>query len=324
MPVIGQVDKILFHSNLILILDQTGNQLIYCFDTSGRFRGFVGTKGFGPDEFEFPEDVAINDEYIVVCTSGKYLLWFNTSDLKFVKKTSIPVFANSIAAIDGGRWLISTNHYVNNPYKTHVLELDGEGNLVSGHIPIVNKNYELHSANGFYRGPNGQIYFTPTRDSILYLWNDVEFIPVFSLLANGDAQKVMKSANATFMNAPLIGTSTHLLFYSISSQSGRDSSAPSVQPNILDYRKKEWTKFDRYTIDFMLYGIEDLPITTFQDSVLVWIMYPDGIEACQELYGDILKDKDVNQLGFKDRIAQQIISTNKLSDNPTLLLGRWK
>lgn len=321
-PLIAQIDKILFHNEYIFILDQDGNQAIFAFDTTGIFLGTVGQKGFGPEEYEYPEDIAVNDTYIVICTSDKYLLWYDINTRQLIKRTTLPLHTDAIAAISDGRFILATNSLKDNPYRTHLLELVSNGNIINGHIPIANPDLVEYTANPIHKGLNGSLLYAPTNDSILYSIKNNHVSIILELEKQNIQSKNKLGIGNYFINAPIIQTPNHILFFSNNKRQINAGNPNKVEINVLNIQKKLLSCYEKYSSDWMTYALEDMPIGFWKDSLLIWPLYADGIDA----FLDLIKDDKIYQKNLlnNDPIAADVIKKHNTFDNPTLLLGIWK
>ena len=321
-PLIAQIDKIIFRDQYIFILDQEGTQSIFAFDTLGRFLGTVGEKGFGPNEYEYPEDIAANDDHLIICTSANSLLWYDLSNLSFVKSTNLSYQVSAIASNPQGGWYIATNQLEGNPYKTFLLQADQEGVLTGGILPNNNNDLSGYLANGFYLNEKKEVLYTPTHSKVLYTIKNNIPKPIFSLHPAGPTKGIFEKTEPIFMNAPILCTPTHMLFSTFFAKTDGGNDINKVYTNIFNKKNKLLTTYRNTTIDWLGHALTSTPLATWQDSLIIWPIYPDGMDAYKEWYKE-------NKLSWQeiyrdDKLALDILSNTRLTDNPSLLFCKIK
>ncbi len=321
-PLIGQIDKILFKNQYIFILDQQGTQMVYVFDTLGRFLNIVGKKGFGPNEYEYPEDIAVNDDYFIICNSDNSLLWYDLSNLSFVKHTDLSCQVGAIASNPDGGWLISTNEITENPYKTFLLQADQEGFLIGGILPIHTENLSGYIANGFYLNEKQEVLYAPTNSRVLYNIQNNKPKSIFSLHPKGPTKGIFEKTEPTFMNAPVLCTPTHMLFSTFHAKAYEGNDPNKVYTNIFNKKNKVLTTYNNKTIDWLGHSLTSAPLATWQDSLIIWPIYPDGMDAYKEWYKE--NNLSWQNIYKNDKLALDILSNTNLTDNPSLLFCKFK
>lgn len=321
-PTVSQIDKIIFKGEYIFILDQDGQQLVFAFDTTGNFLGIVGQKGLGPDEYEYPEDISVNDNYLIIATSDKNLLWYNLENLKLSKNTALPCFVEGVFPNPSGGWFVSTNLLLDNPYNTHLLQLDEEGKPIGGLIAIEKEHLTEFSSNSLYPDSDHSILFAPTHSEILYAIKDNNADTILSLNPAGKLGNTLAYHKPKFMNAPIISTSKHLFFTTFYSENTNEENNNKLYANIYNKYTRTLTCYQNTTVDWLALGILTDPIAVIQDSLLIWPLYADGLEAHKELYTD--KNQPWQKVYISDKLASEILLKNTEMDNPTLLIGTFK
>lgn len=98
---IGNVDKILFSDDRIIIVEQSQRDAAFVFSNKGKFINQIGVKGKGPHEYMGIRDIAIdqkNKEIILMDTRGRKLMYFDM-DGNHKRNQKLYFFANNLAAL---------------------------------------------------------------------------------------------------------------------------------------------------------------------------------------------------------------------------------
>jgi len=61
---IGQIFKVCYANDKIVVLDRNKSKQIFLFDKNGKFINLVGKTGGGPKEYNSPDDISILDDKI--------------------------------------------------------------------------------------------------------------------------------------------------------------------------------------------------------------------------------------------------------------------
>lgn len=322
IPLVGEIDKVLFFDKYIFVLDQNGSQELFVFDTTGNFKFTVGKKGLGPGEHEFIEDFSVNENHIVILTSNKTLLWYNLHSNSLERTTTLPIYPESISKWDKKGLLLSTNFIDNNPNKSHILEIDSTGNIIKGLIPIENNNLAGITSNKIFPCFKSTILYVPTQGKKMYSIANENCQPIIDL--DNEVQRwagKRLTKNTKFASGEIIMIPNLISFYTYTSDSITNLET-MLYWNYINTTTGAWYSYDGIEVDWFPMAIEGHPKGQKDDSLLVWPMYADGIEAFLEL---IKEDKQYKEKLMKnDFIAANIIKNHNENNNPILLIGRWK
>lgn len=164
---IGRIDKIITTDDKFIILDVAIAKKIFVFDKSGKFLNIIGTNGAGPEEYDFPSDIAYdeyNDELLVWCHNRKTIMKFKL-DGTFVENIKIDYWAASIYAVGKNSYLLYLNNYAQKDGEINdhnILVIDNNGKIISKLFPYNKARIALSppSKNDFFSFQN-ELLFSP-------------------------------------------------------------------------------------------------------------------------------------------------------------------
>ena len=111
--IIGRIDKMVFHSNCIFILDRSFSQSIFVFNMEGKHMNTINKKGRGPDEYIGISDFCFNGDTLVVFDGlGAKLLLFNDKG-DYLRSNKVGFHFRNIATFSQGDYLIVTRNAQN-------------------------------------------------------------------------------------------------------------------------------------------------------------------------------------------------------------------
>lgn len=321
-PLLSEIRKIVFYEDKIFVLDEYAEGGIFIFDTLGTWLGKISRGGRGPFENEHIEDFAIGDGLVVLVTDDKYLFWYDANNFYLKKKTPLPTFVFAIAHHPKGGWFLSTNQREDNIHADHLLYIDNQGNIQGSLYPIVNGDLVLYGGNWIHPGDGSFLLYSATRDSVIYKVFPNALEPFISLQGiplsrSGDFAEVK---GLRMMNDVMLHVQDKLVFSTLPVM--QDGAAQqSVFTNIYDVKEQHLYVYKSFTSDYMWHAMSGAPVAVVQDSLLVWPLYGDGVEAFRTfLEEQKIAVEDVSL----DTIARRVLIHTKEADNPVLLLGRFK
>src|SRR5690606_4223667 len=88
---IGKIDKVLYHNNMILILDKIVAKSVFMFDKHGGFVRKIGKIGRGPGEYISPTEMVINPyaDEILIYDNAKAVIMAYGWDGEFRHETKL-------------------------------------------------------------------------------------------------------------------------------------------------------------------------------------------------------------------------------------------
>ncbi|MDR3184121.1 MAG: 6-bladed beta-propeller [Prevotellaceae bacterium] len=122
---IAQIDKLYITDKYIIIFDQKAMNILL-FEINGRFLNKIGSKGNGPDEYAFFNDIQFNKKDSMIYAHERFRNCIYTYDLsgKLIKKSSrSKISFNSFYKTDEGYWVYSCFES-GNPEKHNLMLLD--------------------------------------------------------------------------------------------------------------------------------------------------------------------------------------------------------
>lgn len=108
---IGEIDKLIFHNDTIIVIEKIKRQAILVFTNEGQFINKIGKKGKGPGELLSIHDVAIDNNknnIIVIDDRSHKLVYYNLKG-ELVKEKKIPYFINNLVVLNDGSLLFKQN-----------------------------------------------------------------------------------------------------------------------------------------------------------------------------------------------------------------------
>jgi hypothetical protein len=203
---IGRIDKIIVTGNKFIILDISGANAIFVFDDKGKFLNRIGTKGSGPEEYDFPDDIAYdkyNDELLIWSRNQKKIMRFKL-DGTFIKNIVTDYWASSIFVMAKDTYLLYLNniHQRNRvPNDFNIIIVNENGEKLKELLPIDKNKIQLSppSLNDFSIYQD-EILFSPQYSSKVFKIEQGKVEPKYYLDFDKNSIPPSLSNNITFRN----------------------------------------------------------------------------------------------------------------------------
>ena len=112
---IGDIDKLLFCDDVIVVIERIKRQSILLFSRQGKFMCRLGIQGRGPGEYLNFTDVAIDHrkkQIVVLDDRGEKLMYYDLGG-HHIKDQRLLYFVENIAVLNDGSYLIGQARYLN-------------------------------------------------------------------------------------------------------------------------------------------------------------------------------------------------------------------
>lgn len=334
MDLIGKVDKVVFYSKKIYVLDRSIAKAIYIFTEQGDYLAKINQLGDGPGEFKEPFDIIIDSKLnhiIVYCKQSRKLIYYNLYG-GFIKERKTELNFRSFA-IHQDTYLFFTHSIYNyieryGEVSYDLIALDHSGNLINKQFP-----------NNMESGKSGIVithnkYFTENNDGLFLSWvfNDTIYkiskvnqavpfcyfdfgersIPEHVINNNDDIyiyKDVVMDGMYWSKYGPFVATD-NLFLINISAGISNETKSnfyyilfsEDLDSKIV-FKEMENEKDD---------GVFSFPVTTHNDY-FVSVIYPEELIFTKENNGD---KKQPALRGLKNKIKE--------FDNPVLMFTKFK
>jgi hypothetical protein len=182
---IDEIIKVEKSDCLYIIQDKTHNLFVY--NHSGKFKGFIGNAGRGPDEYLEITDFALNpsiDEIAVLDGSGREIFFYNSNG-KLINKIKAEHHESQIRYLDSCTIITYTNRvveYMNNHLLFNVIKTNGElikrlHNVEKEEIPINSPVLTFNVIKNYYDTIH---YFDNVNNKLYHLKSDT-LLPILYL-----------------------------------------------------------------------------------------------------------------------------------------------
>lgn len=174
---IGDIDKLLFYNDTIIVIEKIKRQSILLFTSKGKFISKVGDAGKGAGEYLSVTDVTVDFEkrnIIVLDDRSKKLIFYDLGG-RYIRDQKILYFSKSISMLKDGSFLIKQLRGLNNhlPFISDYNLIFAQRNLkITG--KAISFDYrdkfsenKLESNNNFNVTKNGVI-FNPSFSDTIY------------------------------------------------------------------------------------------------------------------------------------------------------------
>ena len=169
----GDIQKIYFNDNKIVIFDQKKANGVFVFNDNGDFLFRVGNKGGGPGEYSILKNIDVNGKYIyLLANSQKKILIFDM-DGNFIEEKKLPFHAHDLAVMDNGDILFTYHYPKNDPEKENAYRIT----RTDSNFKIKEELYKVNDNDAELSSPS---YFSNFDDRIAYSAYVLDTIPVFS------------------------------------------------------------------------------------------------------------------------------------------------
>jgi hypothetical protein len=183
---IAQIDKLYYTDDYIIIFDQK-TMNIFLFGADGKFIRKIGSKGNGPDEYSFFNDIQFSQTDSAIYAHERLLNRIYKYDLfgKLLGKSPKSPFGfNSFYKTDQGYWVYSCFED-NNPQKYNLMLLDENlAEIKKGFFPqkeFINVTF----LSTFMSNESGRLFFIYPSSNIIYELDQETVIP-FAQIDFGD------------------------------------------------------------------------------------------------------------------------------------------
>ena len=167
---ISKIEKLYLTGSSVLIFDSK-QMILLLFDNRGRYLRQIGTKGEGPDDYLFFNDVVYEEETGLVYAHERYRNQIYTYDLtgKLVGKTPRGKYSfNSFCKTQAGFWVYSCFKGENNPEGYNLMLLDDDLQVCKAAYFPQKAFINAVFSSTFTSDENGVPYFYYPTSNILY------------------------------------------------------------------------------------------------------------------------------------------------------------
>jgi len=123
--VIGEVSKVDFTTDLIIVMDNRISNNVFVFNRDGQFQFLLGKKGTGPGEHLDPVDFFIKENSIFLIDQ-RYTLYEYSLENKFLAKLELPVSTNSFFVFDDLTKIFTSNEFEPHEIAYGLVQIDKE------------------------------------------------------------------------------------------------------------------------------------------------------------------------------------------------------
>lgn len=175
---IGKVDKVILHNNLIYISDLSLSKSIFIFSEKGKFINKISNNGKGPGEYIKPEFFNLDVDNNTLEITDNYLHKVFIYDLKgsFIRTIPLPFRLNKYCKLPTGELLIDANNRLNEQWQKiqsyrifisdSMFNLKGVG-LTYDYSKSIETAYK--SPNIFFYDNKNPLFVEPFNDSIFQI-----------------------------------------------------------------------------------------------------------------------------------------------------------
>lgn len=188
---IGSIDKLIFWSDRIIILDKKIVNGFFIFDTKGKFIKKVASIGRGFAEYNQITDITINKEdslIVVYDHTSKKAMFFNLEG-DFYNEKKVNEYYQNIAFYPGNKYLAyceSSVSTVNNKHFSLVL-LDSNFSVITGLLETPN-GLRVNTMANLYENSNGVYLISPYYNNIVLFDNQNKFYSFANLKTTAGSQ----------------------------------------------------------------------------------------------------------------------------------------
>ena len=337
---IGKIDKLLFHSNKILVVENDRRLSILLFSTDGKFISKIGRLGQGPGEYVSIRDVAIdhiNKNVVVLDASGKKLLYYDMNG-DFLKEQRLFYYPTSLAVLNDGSILFAQYRNVNSHIPSvvdNMLLFSENSNLtITGKTLSFTyrdkfKNIDLQSHDNFNVTASTVLFNQYFNDTIYEIKSSNKITAKYVIdMGDKNITSVFNAATTKDDFAAIVNANKHYHFKGLALETD-DYFYCNINSFHSCYYSKRKEKVLYYGGGFITaaYGINDAklrkyirmgyPMTTF-NNYFVSVISSESIE----------QDKNYNmQAIIKSKYrpdVEAIMSETKSDDNPVLFFYSLK
>lgn len=177
------IDKIYIEDSTIIVFDSKKNEILQ-FDLSGSFIRNIGTKGNGPDEYLFFNDIFFESNTQLIYAHDRYQNCIFTYDLsgKFIKKTERSRYLfNSFCKTESGFWIYSCFKKPSNPEGYNLMLLDENLDECKAAFFPQEEFFNAVFTSRFTMDNNGNPYFFYPTSNIIYSLKDSIASPYYKV-----------------------------------------------------------------------------------------------------------------------------------------------
>lgn len=182
---IGKIDKVLYHNNMILILDKIVAKSVFMFDKHGGFVRKIGKIGRGPGEYISPAEMVINPyaDEILIYDNAKAVIMAYGMDGEFRHETKLENRIESFGIFNTDKLALYFNFNKNDN-----IDVLPKHNLhiVDRELDILHKGFDRTNSNiPALEGTNNlslsqdDLLFHPSFDDKIYRISANSIIPVY-------------------------------------------------------------------------------------------------------------------------------------------------
>lgn len=176
---IGQIDKLLFSSDRMVIMDEMTSK-IFCFDLNGNIVFEIDQQGIGPGQYRELSDISINQtlyQLDVLDRQGQNVLTFDLKSGEFISSAPFLFFAATFANLNDSLRVFHTSNYPNqdffkdDQYAKTVYVTDFKNDIRSKNFDFkrgLDKIRLVTKWNLFRSYDNEKLYYVPLYDNRVY------------------------------------------------------------------------------------------------------------------------------------------------------------
>lgn len=173
---IGRIDKVIFHENLIYILDVYISGGIFVFDSDGKFVKKLSSIGDGPNQYKQPLDFFIENDRIWVLDNGRDIKEFSL-DGKLIQSNNLKLPGGAIKFQKAKNSPITA--FISGEMDDNLIVVNEALNLINSKFPYINRDVDMVILNSLFTNynTNNLIYRRNFNDTLFQINEKGDIIP---------------------------------------------------------------------------------------------------------------------------------------------------
>lgn len=160
---IYEADKIEQDENRIYVADLRGDKIV-AYDRNGRYLNCLDKKGNGPGEYLEIRSFTIDGKNLYIIDNYQHkVLAYDCSDFQFQWAKDLPIVADDIASLYGGKFLLGLMPMAkrNMPHSNHLLfVVNSDFEIISRLLPYPHKTHVPFAPLSFFNSDKDNVYFS--------------------------------------------------------------------------------------------------------------------------------------------------------------------
>lgn len=323
---IGEISKVITFGNRIFILDRGVTKRVFCYDRTGKFLNWIGSRGEGPGEIDDPKDIEVMGNQVYLIDRQCRIFTFDLNG-KFLSYFRLPFLSTQFCSFNRQNMLLY-NQEKSEQFVDHLIQVKKFQSVVSTDFPIRSEFVSEYSGiQSFARNKNEALFIKMFCDTIFRV-DSTRIYPAFVISSSkqipedyfSSREKVLDAFSSTvyFRLAPqnFAENETSLVFTS--------TYQGSLNYHYFDKHTKKHVWFRRFSDDLFQGGLFP-PVVVGVDNE--YFVYALSMQEMRKNYQNIRSEnpENLNVLIKKyPKLKEFLLLSERSSpdDNPALLITK--